>query len=249
MISVTICLEGSGVKTIIWGHPQVAVHLAQWISVDFQVQVSLWLVELQTKGTVSLPSSHPDVVSAPAPVMPPAPASLPTIAPEQQFQLNERLEKLNMMVAERKLLNAKYFNVCLEIGNSLDLKEDDRFKSILQSGFLNAVTRDTGGIPGGGGPVVPNSATDLDPLDRESSVSLRAEELYSLTLTPSHSTQIGKKLAAKYRSLHDGQDPPSRDQYVAGTLRKVKHYTERDWQKFGDDVMANTSQQRGWSSE
>lgn len=37
-----------------WGHPQVAINIAQWISADFDVQVSKWIFELMTTGKVEL---------------------------------------------------------------------------------------------------------------------------------------------------------------------------------------------------
>lgn len=37
-----------------WVHPKVALHLAQWCSAAFAVQVTFWLDELLTKGRVSI---------------------------------------------------------------------------------------------------------------------------------------------------------------------------------------------------
>jgi hypothetical protein len=37
-----------------WVHPDVAIHLAQWCSPKFAVQVSKWVRELLTKGTVAI---------------------------------------------------------------------------------------------------------------------------------------------------------------------------------------------------
>jgi hypothetical protein len=39
-----------------WVHPRIATHLAQWISVEFEVQVNAWLVELHTTGRVEMDS-------------------------------------------------------------------------------------------------------------------------------------------------------------------------------------------------
>lgn len=228
---------------VTWAHPQVATQVAQWVSKKFAVQVSTWLIKLQTTGTVSI--NGEDTIEnqvAPTPLTPEDKFSIE----KQTMELQERkaaLEKHTVEMKERieKLEDSRIsrFELCSRVAKCLDMTEDDRLKSIMQTGFLNAVTSASGGIPGGGGPVVASlTAAELDPLERESSVSLRAEEKYKLVLSPSVCSQVGKKLAAKFRLLHPGQEPPKRDQYVSGTLRKVKHYTEKDWQEFGDTVMS-----------
>lgn len=42
----------SGNCVSVWIHPKVAVHLAQWLSPDFAAQVSEWVYEWMSKGTV-----------------------------------------------------------------------------------------------------------------------------------------------------------------------------------------------------
>jgi hypothetical protein len=37
-----------------WVHPDVAIHLAQWISQIFNIKVTKWVRELMTTGTVTL---------------------------------------------------------------------------------------------------------------------------------------------------------------------------------------------------
>ena len=37
-----------------WGHPQVAINVAQWISPEFDVKVSKWVFELMVTGQVTL---------------------------------------------------------------------------------------------------------------------------------------------------------------------------------------------------
>jgi len=37
-----------------WGHPQVAINIAQWVSPEFDVKVSKWVFELMTTGSVTL---------------------------------------------------------------------------------------------------------------------------------------------------------------------------------------------------
>jgi hypothetical protein len=45
---------GSNSKRATWGHPQVAINIAQWISPEFDVQVSKWIYELGVTGKVDL---------------------------------------------------------------------------------------------------------------------------------------------------------------------------------------------------
>jgi hypothetical protein len=42
-----------------WGHPQVAINLAQWISPEFDVRVSKWIYELALTGKVALGQEKP----------------------------------------------------------------------------------------------------------------------------------------------------------------------------------------------
>lgn len=46
--------SGSNEERANWGHPQVAINVAQWISPKFDVQVSKWVFELMTTGKVEL---------------------------------------------------------------------------------------------------------------------------------------------------------------------------------------------------
>ena len=45
---------GSNSERANWGHPQVAINIAQWISPEFDVQVSKWVFELMVTGKVEL---------------------------------------------------------------------------------------------------------------------------------------------------------------------------------------------------
>ena len=45
---------GSNENRATWGHPQVAINIAQWISPHFDVQVSKWIFELMLTGRVEL---------------------------------------------------------------------------------------------------------------------------------------------------------------------------------------------------
>ena len=44
-----------------WGHPQVAINIAQWISPEFDVKVSQWIYELAATGKVVLGDEKPAV--------------------------------------------------------------------------------------------------------------------------------------------------------------------------------------------
>ena len=50
--------EGSGVPAT-WVHPKVAIHLAQWLSADFAVQVSEWVYEWMSGGAPKAPAELP----------------------------------------------------------------------------------------------------------------------------------------------------------------------------------------------
>lgn len=58
-------------------------------------------------------------------------------------------------------------------------------------------------------------------------VSDRARHL-GFNPTKGELTKIGRMAARFYRLAHDGQDPPTREQYVDGTTRMVKCYGEND---------------------
>jgi hypothetical protein len=45
---------GSNTERANWGHPQVAINVAQWISPEFDVKVSKWIFELMLTGKVTL---------------------------------------------------------------------------------------------------------------------------------------------------------------------------------------------------
>ena len=45
---------GSNTERANWGHPQVAINVAQWISPEFDVKVSKWIFELMLTGSVTL---------------------------------------------------------------------------------------------------------------------------------------------------------------------------------------------------
>lgn len=43
-----------------WAHPQVAINIAQWVSAEFDVQVSRWIYELAACGSVALGTERAD---------------------------------------------------------------------------------------------------------------------------------------------------------------------------------------------
>jgi hypothetical protein len=50
-------IKRGGNKPGTWIHPKLAVPLALWISPEFMLQVSYWVEELLTTGSVSIDSS------------------------------------------------------------------------------------------------------------------------------------------------------------------------------------------------
>jgi hypothetical protein len=53
---VTVQGRGDVVEQGTWVHPEIAVDLAKWISVDYRIQVNRWMVELHTTGRVEMDS-------------------------------------------------------------------------------------------------------------------------------------------------------------------------------------------------
>jgi KilA-N domain len=52
-----LLIVGKG-KTLTWGHPQVAIDLASWCSVEMRVKITGWIFELLSTGKVDLGSTH-----------------------------------------------------------------------------------------------------------------------------------------------------------------------------------------------
>jgi hypothetical protein len=50
--------SGSNGNRHVWGHPQVAINVAQWISDEFNVKISKWTYELLLLGKVELNKEH-----------------------------------------------------------------------------------------------------------------------------------------------------------------------------------------------
>lgn len=62
-LSTSVCLttgelikyeSGSNENRATWGHPQVAINIAQWISAEFNVQVSKWVFEILLTGKIDV---------------------------------------------------------------------------------------------------------------------------------------------------------------------------------------------------
>ena len=53
-VEIIKCESGGNGERHTWGHPQVAVNIAQWISPEFDVRVSKWIYELALTGKVEL---------------------------------------------------------------------------------------------------------------------------------------------------------------------------------------------------
>jgi len=50
--------SGSNGNRHVWGYPQVAINVAQWISTEFNVKISKWIYELLLLGKVELDKEH-----------------------------------------------------------------------------------------------------------------------------------------------------------------------------------------------
>jgi len=72
----------------------------------------------------------------------------------------------------------------------------------------------------------------------EWSISRRLSEHYGVTDKKLHNkcSAFGRRLAKQYRLLNDNK-PPTRRQFVKGTVRMVNCYYLSDWEEFGDKMM------------
>lgn len=74
--------------------------------------------------------------------------------------------------------------------------------------------------------------------NNEQSISYRLQEFFNIKDKNrlNRVQELGKIFKQKYMQLH-GKEPLRRDQYTGGTIRKVFHYTEKDYDEFGDDLI------------
>lgn len=100
---------------------------------------------------------------------------------------------------------------------------DDRARALIGSAALNLVA--------------PGAARE----EEEWSISRRVQHLAGRSLSSKRDKallcQLGREMAAAYREKRDAE-PPVRSQFVDGTLREVKQYTTRDFEEFGDAIIA-----------
>jgi hypothetical protein len=54
IVAVEIDLTGGNGGRCTWGHPEIAVDFARWLSIPFRSQVNKWVVELTTNGSVNI---------------------------------------------------------------------------------------------------------------------------------------------------------------------------------------------------
>jgi prophage antirepressor-like protein len=86
---------------------------------------------------------------------------------------------------------------------------------------------------------VPSNCLQIKNENSEWSVSRRLKDKYNVPHTKqikSMSMTFGKILCKEYKKLYNNP-PPSREQFVDGTVRSVKCYFEKDWLEFGDVLL------------
>jgi anti-repressor protein len=146
-------------------------------------------------------------------------------APKQRTQ--EQILKDKQEVLQLKLNNIKlYSDVLKHLGGY-----DDRDKIQCVDMARNVMSNNNNN----------NKAIELNPEDRETSISLRINELYSnLKASAKLKKKIynlaGRRMAKAYRNKYDKQ-PIQRIQHVDGTGRKVNHYQLKHFIEFGDEII------------
>jgi prophage antirepressor-like protein len=83
--------------------------------------------------------------------------------------------------------------------------------------------------------MIDNGRTDLP---QEYSVTRRLTERFDIRpdVATRMARSIGRRLAKQYRIEYE-REPAVRQQWVDGTARSVKHYTEEEWENCLDDVV------------
>jgi len=86
------------------------------------------------------------------------------------------------------------------------------------------------------------SVSNINEISKENeewSLSRRLQEVYDVKGKTINNMLIsfGKKVLIKYRQIHDGNNPPKRDQYVDGTTRTINCYFLKDYDEFIDEMI------------
>lgn len=141
---------------------------------------------------------------------------LPSLRKRGEYKLNDQKEALEIKDMQMSLIKKG-----IELLKSIDCF-DDRARSMVQSNALNLLEGNS------------------EEISKEYSVSRRVQERYGKALSSKKDTslllRIGRELAKTYREVNQ-RSPMVREQYVAGTLRPVKHYTQKDFEDFGDAIL------------
>ena len=103
---------------------------------------------------------------------------------------------------------------------------DDRDEILLKDFARSALFNNEGRI------------SEIKKENSEWSISRRLSEYYGITCKKTHNKCIsfGRVMAKKYREINN-EEPFCREQFVSGTVRSVKCYYQKDWERFGDDLM------------
>jgi len=86
----------------------------------------------------------------------------------------------------------------------------------------------------------PTNMLELKNENTEWSISKRLTDEYGISnnkKVKNMTITFGKVLCKKYKELHNGDEPPKRDQFVDGTVRNINCYYENDWISFGDKLL------------
>jgi prophage antirepressor-like protein len=86
----------------------------------------------------------------------------------------------------------------------------------------------------------PSNNLQLKNENTEWSISKRLTDEYGISnnkKVKNMTITFGKVLVKKYKELHNGDEPPKRDQFVDGTVRNINCYFEQDWIEFGDKLL------------
>ena len=86
----------------------------------------------------------------------------------------------------------------------------------------------------------PSNNLQLKNENTEWSISKRLTDEYGISnnkKVKNMTISFGKVLVKKYKELHNGDEPPKRDQFVDGTVRNINCYFEQDWIEFGDKLL------------
>jgi hypothetical protein len=192
-----------------WGHPQVAIHCAQWCSPKFAVLVSRWVFDWMARR------EEPKLVEAKAIAPTPQETTIDVVATPvvESFALPTR-DRMSLL------------KEAIDIGNQLG-GFDDRQKVLIKDQLMNLLMQER--LLGSATPALPPSEheahqttcprLELPISDRCVALGFNADSKQLL--------KIGRAAANLYRNKY-GDAPRKREQFVHGATRMVNVYTEAD---------------------